>query len=696
MIKSLIRLILPVCVFLFSITPCFSQTSSGTLTISDQWTSTQNQVVQQDINVQQEALPSPVDGDEVVVKFKTGVSDTTAAGIIQRNGTQVKKKNTSAGFYHLRIVSGETVSAVVARFKADVNVLYAEPVYYYKSRFIPNDEHYPRQWNLDNPLTGGINIQKAWDVTRGDPRVIIAVVDTGVAYENYYDQTNYFYKAPDLAQTNFVPGFDFVNNDTHPNDDTWHGTLIAGIIAQSTHNGLGTAGICPNCSIMPVKVLSKDGLGNTIGIAEGIIWAADHGAKVINLSFGGPESALVIQDACAYAYSKGATIVCAAGNRGMDRVLYPAAYDNYCIAVGGTRLDETRAYYSDYGSSLDLVAPGGDTRIDQNRDNLGDGILAMTFGPAGYNNWVYLYAVGTSMAAAHVSGVAGLIISAGIATTPDEVRKVLQETAEDRGPIGFDIEHGWGLVDAGAALAYVKEEEGASVIGTEPQPTPTPDAAIPMPVLPTATPVASPSPVTSGAVTPTPAPVDASVQTGDGTEILPVGDGSDIINLRGHPMRLVNGKYEYLNRLGSFDDCRCEIDAKDVPISYAYSQADLVFAGEVLQFHKWRTFDTKRGILRFMRGVYTLDVKRVYKGSGIGEKVKVRFARYCLDQEFPLRDSCDLVQYCRPPFVRGKTYLIYVRKSPDPEYYEVDACSRVFSEEDAAGDLAVLNSLPLQ
>lgn len=204
---------------------------------------------------------------------------------------------------------------------------------------------------------------------------------------------------------------------------------------------------------MPIKVLDKTGQGTYADIAEGIIYATDNGANVINLSFGGPYDSETIRNAVSYAYNKGVTIVCATGNDGLNKVAYPAAYDDYCIAVGATRYDETIASYSNRGNSLDLVAPGGDLNVDQNIDGYPDGVLQQTFWHT-TNNWIYRFYQGTSMAAPHVTGVAALLISRGIAATPDEVRKVLQATAKDKGIPGKDSIYGYGIVNAHAALCY--------------------------------------------------------------------------------------------------------------------------------------------------------------------------------------------------------------------------------------------------
>ena len=164
--------------------------------------------------------------------------------------------------------------------------------------FVPDDPYFRYQWNLYNKVTGGIGMEKAWAIETGDPNVIIAVLDSGVAFEDYDD----YKQAPDLAQTRFVPGYDFVNDDEHPNDDNGHGTHVTGTIAQSTNNRLGVAGVAFGCSIMPVKIIDANGLGDHFTIAQGIYFAINHGARVINLSLGGRGSSVTLERALKSAY----------------------------------------------------------------------------------------------------------------------------------------------------------------------------------------------------------------------------------------------------------------------------------------------------------------------------------------------------------------------------------------------------------
>jgi serine protease len=391
--------------------------------------------------------------DEIVVKFKPGVTDQTSQRIHQRHGTKLLQKGLGGGFQRLRIAAGAAPEDIVKKYKAENDVEYAEFNYYVHALMTPNDPYFLYQWNFNNSLNGGIHMPAAWDIQTGNPSVIVAVVDTGAAYENY----NGFVQAPDLAATSFVPGQNFVAdpNTAHANDDNGHGTHVTGTIAQSTNNSLGVTGIAFHCSIMPVKVLDSSGSGTDTAVANGIYFAADHGARVINMSLGGTADTLVLHDAVAYAYNKGVTIVCAAGNdyQSGNPVTYPAAYKPYCIGVGATQYDRTRAFYSNTGSYVDIAAPGGNTVVDQNQDGYGDGIVQQTFqlNPTQFH---YYFFMGTSMATPHVSGVAALLISQG-AAGPDRIRNILQNTADDLGTPGWDPQYGWGQVNAVAALTCV-------------------------------------------------------------------------------------------------------------------------------------------------------------------------------------------------------------------------------------------------
>ncbi len=419
---------------------------------------------------------------QLIVKFKKGAPGKAIDALNAKHGAKVLSASRFAGFNVLSVPNGRTVAQMVNIYKGNPNVEYAEPNYIAHATAEATDPLYSYQWHLP-----AINVEPAWDVTIG-AGVVVAVVDTGVAYEDHTDvyQRNkrrvvytYYSQAPDLADTDFVAGYDFVNNDAHPNDDEGHGTHVTGTIAQSTNNGLGVAGIAYGCSIMPVKVLDAGGSGTYDDIADGIYFAADNGADVINMSLGGSVGSATLENAVAYAYNNGVTIVCASGNDGSATdVSYPAAYDAYCIAVGATRYDETVSYYSNGGASLDITAPGGDIYVDQNGDGYGDGVLQQTHDGSDCTVFGYYFYQGTSMAAPHVSGVAALVISAGAGSTPDEVRGALQATARDMGATGWDAAYGHGIVDAAAAVNYQTEPNNPPVADAGGPYTGTEDAAV--------------------------------------------------------------------------------------------------------------------------------------------------------------------------------------------------------------------------
>jgi serine protease len=310
----------------------------------------------------------------------------------------------------------------------------------------PNDPLFRFQWNLRT-----IQIPSAWAISRG-AGATVAVLDTGVAYEN----RGRYRQAPDLAGTRFVAGWDFVDDDPYPNDvpapdgRRSHGTLMAAIIAQTTGNAIGAAGVAPAAAIMPVRVLRPDVTGPERGIARGVRFATDHGADVVNLSLSGRSSTPVLRQAIAYATRKGVTVVAAAGNEGQEAVSWPAA-DPRVIAVGAVGQDLTRAPYSNFGAALDLVAPGGaGERVDTGHGP-SDGVVGQTL-KGGLSDFCFCFTASTSAAAAQVSGVAALLVASGRATGPAEVRRALLSSARDLGVPGRDPDHGAGLVQALDAL----------------------------------------------------------------------------------------------------------------------------------------------------------------------------------------------------------------------------------------------------
>ena len=320
----------------------------------------------------------------------------------------------------------------------------------------PNDPLFKYQWHLH-----AIGAQAAWAVSRGEG-VTVAVLDTGVAYES----RGRYRRAPDLGGTRFARGWDFVDGDSHPNDEPpavrqSHGTHIAGIIAQTTNNGVGGAGVAPKATIMPIRVLRPNLSGSARTIARGLRFAADHGADVANLSIAGARGARVLEKAIAYASARGVTIVASAGNDGRTSVSFPAAYRKV-IAVGALSRDRSLAHYSNRGRALDLVAPGGDRQVvDGDGGESGDGVLQQTLrgSPA---TFCYCFMASTSAAAAQVSGAAALLIASGRATRPADVESALRSGAKDLGTRGPDRDYGAGLVQAPRALSGSERPAGTA------------------------------------------------------------------------------------------------------------------------------------------------------------------------------------------------------------------------------------------
>jgi serine protease len=321
------------------------------------------------------------------------------------------------------------------------------------SRFTPNDRLFPLQWHMRM-----VDAERTWAIQKGDPAVVVAVLDTGIAYEDF----GRFRKAPDFGTTTFVTGLNVLNGSSHANDDNFHGTHVASTIAEATNNGEGVAGLAFGCALMPVKVLDNEGLGSFFDVAEGVDFAANftqggsHPVKVINLSLGGDSTSLTLQRAIDRAVTQGITVVAAAGNDGVRQVGFPANLPNV-IAVGAVDARKHLAPYSNFGSEIDVVAPGGDIFRDDDGDGRPDGVLQQTFDPdtaeqtGRFDDFAYFFVVGTSQATPHVSAVAALLVRQGI-TNPSAVQAAIEQTAEDLGSPGRDDTFGHGLIRPAVAL----------------------------------------------------------------------------------------------------------------------------------------------------------------------------------------------------------------------------------------------------
>jgi serine protease len=311
----------------------------------------------------------------------------------------------------------------------------------------PNDALFDKQWHLRM-----IHAPEAWKMSTGKG-VIVGVIDTGVAYENKRGIL-----LPDLAQTEFVPGYDFIHDDTVPADDHGHGSHCAGTIAQSTNNGRGCAGVAPGARIMPLKVLSSHGSGTASDIAAAIRFAADHGCKVMNLSLGGGGRSQAMARAVKYAFDKGCVVCCAAGNSGRKRVEYPAAYEG-ALAVSSVGPSGKLAFYSSYGDQIWVASPGGDKSNSPE-----DGVLQNTL-KDGQKASHYAFWQGTSMATPHVAGVSALLVELGV-TNPQKVMDILAATAKKNGQTGNarDPELGYGVIDAEAACKAAMAPDRTALI----------------------------------------------------------------------------------------------------------------------------------------------------------------------------------------------------------------------------------------
>ncbi len=412
----------------------------------------------------------------VLVKYANGSSTRAWAATAKAAGTEdpaVVAQHTRL----LRLAKGVSIGAALRKLRKQRDVVWATPDYKARSAgsWIPNDPGLGNepggwqavQWNFDG--TFGVDAPEAWsnvasDGAAGGKGVIVAVLDTGVAYANRAR----FRRSPDFEPYAFVKGYDFVDHSPYPNDRNGHGTFVAGTIAEATDNKRGLTGLAYAARIMPVRVLNSEGEGYASTIAEGVLFAVRHGAKVINLSleFSSNVTASDIPgllDALRYAYRHGVVVVAAAGNEGHEAISYPARAP-HVLAVGATTEHGCLAAYSNYGPRLTLVAPGGgaDASLpgDPNcRPELPSGgdILQMTFTgssprvfgfPQGYE--------GTSMATPHVAATAALIIASGVLgrrPSPAQITARLRATARKLGGPRDRSLYGSGLLDAAAATA---------------------------------------------------------------------------------------------------------------------------------------------------------------------------------------------------------------------------------------------------
>jgi subtilisin family serine protease len=368
------------------------------------------------------ALPLPVAAAKgtvrLVVAFHPGTRGDHADRVAARGGRVVER------IPQLGVRVIEVPAAAVAHARAqwatDPQVAGVEGDGTVQATWTPSEPLWVYQWEQRQVRT-----PLAWDMTRGRKTTIVAVVDTGVQLSH-----------PDL-EPHLVRGRDFVNKDRKPKDDNGHGTAVAGVIGALASNKTGVAGACNRCAIMPVKVLNWAGSGYWSVAAKGIVWAADHGADVINLSFGGPTGSSTLGNAVAYARSKGAVVVAAAGNNGTSGYFYPAAYPGVISVAASTDYD-FRYSWSNYSAGWVTLAAPGCTWTSKWKDTYGS-------------------FCGTSAAAPVVSGIAALVKSAKPSLSAGRVEGKLRRSGA-RTPYAFTLE---GRIDAYEAVYRALYGEGA-------------------------------------------------------------------------------------------------------------------------------------------------------------------------------------------------------------------------------------------
>jgi serine protease len=368
---------------------------------------------------------------EIAVDLRDDVSDADVADIDAKDGIVLRPASvwsTTHDKIDVADVDPAREAAVLDALSHDPRVEHAEPMALYRATFVPDDPLYSsKQWHLKR-----VGAETAWGYSCGQG-ITVAVIDTGVAC---FDKGP-FTRGTDLAGTRCEGGWNFVDDNAQAADDHGHGTHVAGTIAQTTNNGVGTAGLAYCATLMPIKVLSKQGFGTVANVAEGIRFAADEGAQIINMSLGGPIKSQILEDAVKHAISKGVLIVAAAGNSG-KKVGWPAAYPGV-VAVSATDDKDKIAWFSSRGPEVVLSAPG--VGVTQQTVCNGGKDKCEIFGT--FN--------GTSMASPHVAGVAALVESMGV-TDADALRDALTSTARAKDDKNL---YGAGIVEAGAAASRV-------------------------------------------------------------------------------------------------------------------------------------------------------------------------------------------------------------------------------------------------
>lgn len=386
--------------------------------------------------------------DQVLVKFKPALHPQLIDATIQAYGARQIEKISGLEVYKLQIPEGVSVEEMVFALSQNPDVEYAEPNYKTRLAVTPNDSLFTYQYYLHNTgqeigapgspegkSNADINAPAGWEETKGSDSVLIAIIDTGVDLLH-----------PDLKNKIHSGGRDFINDDFDATDDYGHGTIVASVAAAETNNREGIAGVAWSSKILPVKVMDENGEGDYSELIAGIKWAADNGASVINLSLGGDEPSISLRNSLKDAHDKGVVIVAATGNDSAS-VLYPAAYDDYCLAVAATDYEDLHVDWSNFGSQVDVAAPG--VRIV-------GAVPTWYWGPGSFP---YAFGSGTSLSTPQVAGLAALLKALKPWLTVAEIMDVIRYSADDvnaKEHPGRDDYLGYGRLNMEKALVPIK------------------------------------------------------------------------------------------------------------------------------------------------------------------------------------------------------------------------------------------------
>ncbi len=374
--------------------------------------------------------------DVVVQADGVGAFDKVS-GIVAAKGAHVSVSSRSAGILTLK--ASDVNDALLKEIAAVPGVQDIASEVKAHTLFTPNDQFRNLQWGLQT-----INAYSAWDITTGSHDVVIGELDTGINWRHPDLAANIWsspqgYHGYNFVKNNNTPMDDNVNSyddagNWRPNTDVYHGTHVAGVIAAGINNGMGVAGMA-QVKLMAVKVMNESGEGTDVLVSLGLKWAVDNGADIVTMSLGVDGMSTVLQNAVTYASEHGVVMIAASGNSGESHVSYPASYPQV-IAVGAVDESDRRASFSNWGTGLELMAPGLNIYSTKASSE-------------------YQYLSGTSTAAPFVAGVVGLMLSVNPALTPLRIREVLNSTATDLGNAGYDESTGWGIVDAFRAVENV-------------------------------------------------------------------------------------------------------------------------------------------------------------------------------------------------------------------------------------------------